>query len=46
MDYALRAPSSGYYAIVAAGLLLSLAVVASTMPLLSRMTGPAAARDE
>jgi hypothetical protein len=46
MKYDLHAPGPAYYAIVVAGLIASLAVIASTMPLLSRMTGPAAARYE
>ncbi len=42
----LRPPGTGYYLIVLAGLLISLAVIASTLPLLNRITGPEAARNE
>jgi hypothetical protein len=46
MKLDLRAPGPEYYLIVVAGLLASIAVIMSTMPLLSRMTGPASARAE
>jgi hypothetical protein len=46
MDYTLRAPGVGYYAAVAAGLIASLAIIASTLPLLRRITGPETARNE
>ncbi|GAA2873509.1 hypothetical protein Acy02nite_31260 [Actinoplanes cyaneus] len=46
MQYDLHAPDPAYYLIVAGGLLASVAVIMSTMPLLRRMTGPAAARNE
>ena len=46
MELSLRSPGGAYYAIVVAGLLASLAVIASTMPLLRRVTGPEAARNE
>jgi hypothetical protein len=39
-------PGIGYYLIVAAGLAASLGVIASTMPLLRRITGPETARNE
>jgi hypothetical protein len=42
----LRPPGDGYYLIVGAGLLASLAVIASTFPLLERITGPETARNE
>jgi hypothetical protein len=42
----LRAPGSGYYLIVAAGLAASLTVIASTFPLIQRITGPEIARNE
>ncbi len=42
----LIAPPVTYYAIVAGGLILSLAIIASTLPLLRRMTGPETARNE
>jgi hypothetical protein len=46
MDYTLHAPGVGYYAAVAAGLVASLAIIASTLPLLRRITGPETARNE
>jgi hypothetical protein len=45
-DYSIRAPGIQYYVIVLAGLASSLGVIASTMPLLRRMTGPETARNE
>jgi hypothetical protein len=42
----LRAPGPGYYLIVLAGLIISLGVIASTFPLLDRITGPEVARNE
>ena len=42
----LRPPGYGYYLIVLAGLLASLAVIACTFPLLERITGPETARNE
>jgi hypothetical protein len=42
----LVAPGPAYYGYVAAGLALSLAVIAATMPLLDRLTGPESARSE
>lgn len=42
----LHAPGAGYYAIVLTGLLFSLAVIASTLPLLRRITGPETARND
>ncbi|MEU0831178.1 FtsX-like permease family protein [Streptomyces sp. NPDC005969] len=44
--YSIRAPGIQYYAIVLAGLIASLGVIASTMPLLRRITGPETARNE
>jgi len=46
MDYSLSPPGLAFYAIVIAGLAGSLAVIASTLPLLRRITGPEAARNE
>lgn len=43
--YDLVAPGAAYYAVVVAGLLASLAIIASTLPLLRRITGPASARN-
>lgn len=42
----LRPPGAGYYLVVFAGLVISLSVIASTLPLLERITGPEAARNE
>jgi ABC-type uncharacterized transport system permease subunit len=46
MDYTLIAPGVGYYAIVVAGLAACLGIIASTLPLLERITGPETARTE
>jgi hypothetical protein len=46
LQYALRPPGVAYYVTVVAGLSLSLGVIASTMPLLRRITGPETARNE
>jgi hypothetical protein len=46
LDYTLRAPGAGYYLAVLAGLAASLGVIASTLPLLKRITGPETARNE
>jgi hypothetical protein len=42
----LQAPGAGYYGIVAAGLAASFAVIAATLPVLERITGPESARNE
>ncbi|MFJ4989761.1 FtsX-like permease family protein [Streptomyces sp. NPDC088732] len=44
--YSVQAPGIQYYAIVLTGLVASLGVIASTMPLLRRITGPETARNE
>ena len=46
MQYNLHAPGGGYYVIVAVGLAASLAIIASTLPLLERITGPETARND
>ncbi|MFF5228207.1 FtsX-like permease family protein [Dactylosporangium sp. NPDC000521] len=46
MDYTLHLPSLSYAAIVAGALLMSLAIIAATFPLLRRITGPETARSE
>jgi hypothetical protein len=46
MDYSLRPPGAGYYVTVVAGLTASLGVIAATLPLLRRITGPETARNE
>ncbi len=40
------APGAAYYVITGAGIALSLGIIASTMPLLRRITGPEVARNE
>jgi hypothetical protein len=42
----LVAPGAGYYVLTAVGIAASLAIIASTFPLLRRITGPEAARNE
>ncbi|HJQ00318.1 MAG TPA: FtsX-like permease family protein [Jatrophihabitans sp.] len=42
----LRLPGPEYYGLVLAGLVLSLAVIASSLPLLNRLNGPETARNE
>ncbi len=42
----MRSPGAAYYLSVLAGIILSLAIIASTLPLLDRITGPEAARAE
>jgi len=44
LDQILVAPGPQYYLIVAVGLIAALAIPASTLPMLSRITGPEAAR--
>jgi hypothetical protein len=46
MDYTLRPPGASYYLIVLAGLAAALGIIASTLPLLERITGPETARNE
>jgi hypothetical protein len=46
MDYTLVAPGVGFYAIVVVGLVACLGIIASTLPLLERITGPETARSE
>ncbi len=41
-----RAPGIAFYGIAVAGIALSLGIIAATMPLLRRMTGPEVARNE
>ena len=43
---ALQPLGAGYYILVAAGITASLAIIASTLPLLRRITGPETARNE
>jgi hypothetical protein len=46
MDYSLQPPGVAYYLIVVAGLAVSLGIIASTLPLLKRITGPETARND
>jgi hypothetical protein len=46
LDETLQPPGAQYYVIVAAGLVVALAIIASTLPLLRRITGPETARNE
>ncbi|MFD0526962.1 FtsX-like permease family protein [Kitasatospora arboriphila] len=45
MHYTLVSPGAVYYALVVVGLVASLGIIASTLPLLRRITGPEAARN-
>jgi hypothetical protein len=42
----LHAPGAGYYVAVGFGIALALAIIAATLPLLERITGPETARNE
>ncbi len=46
LHYSLIAPGAQYYLVVLAGLLASVGVIASTLPLLKRVTGPETARND
>ncbi|HEY2520323.1 MAG TPA: FtsX-like permease family protein [Streptosporangiaceae bacterium] len=46
LGYTLRPPGAGYYGIVLAGLAAALGIIAATLPLLKRMTGPEVARND
>ena len=46
LDQTLQAPNLSYYVLVIGGVLASLAIIASTLPLLARITGPETARNE
>jgi len=46
LNESLQPPGVGYYALVVAGLVLALAVIGSTLPLIERITGPDVARNE
>jgi hypothetical protein len=46
MEYTLATPGVGFYAIVIVGLAACLGIIASTLPLLERITGPETARSE
>jgi hypothetical protein len=46
LEYTLTAPGAAYYVIVIVGLAACLGIIASTLPLLERITGPETARSE
>jgi predicted lysophospholipase L1 biosynthesis ABC-type transport system permease subunit len=46
LNETLQPPSLVYYLLIIAGLLASIAVIASTLPLLNRITGPETARND
>ncbi|MFI5896164.1 FtsX-like permease family protein [Actinoplanes sp. NPDC051513] len=46
LDYSLHSPGPAYYLLVIGGLVASLGIIASTLPLLRRITGPETARNE
>ncbi|GAA2624309.1 FtsX-like permease family protein [Dactylosporangium fulvum] len=46
LDYTLLPPSASFYLLVVGGIAVSLAIIASTLPLLRRITGPETARNE
>ena len=46
LQYSLRPPGAEYYVIVLVGLAASLGIIAGTLPLLERITGPETARNE
>ena len=46
LNESLQPPSAGYYLSVAAGITLALGIIAATLPLLRRITGPETARNE
>jgi hypothetical protein len=45
-QYPMTAPGMAYYLLTAGGIVISLAIIAATFPLLARITGPEAARNE
>ena len=42
----LQSPGAGFYGVVVAGVVASLAIIASTLPVLRRISGPETARNE
>jgi hypothetical protein len=46
LEYSLHSPGLAYYLLVAGGLAASLGIIAFTLPLLRRLTGPESARNE
>jgi hypothetical protein len=45
-QYPMVAPGAAYYLLTAAGIIISLGIIAATFPLLARITGPEVARNE
>jgi hypothetical protein len=45
-QYPMAAPGMAYYLLTAGGIVISLAIIAATFPLLARITGPETARNE
>ena len=45
-QYPMVAPGAGYYLLTAAGIIVSLGIIAGTFPLLTRITGPEVARND
>jgi predicted lysophospholipase L1 biosynthesis ABC-type transport system permease subunit len=45
-QHSMVAPGAAYYLLTAGGILVSLGIIAATFPLLARITGPEAARNE
>jgi hypothetical protein len=45
-NYPMVAPGATYYLLTAAGIIISLGIIAATFPLLTRITGPEVARNE
>ncbi len=45
-QHPMAAPGMAYYLLTAGGIVISLAIIAATFPLLARITGPEAARNE
>jgi nucleoside diphosphate kinase len=46
LEYSLHAPGTAYYAMVGGGIVLALAIIMSTLPLLRRISGPEVARND
>jgi len=46
LDETLQAPTLQYYALIVTGVIVSFAIIASTLPLLARLTGPETARND
>ena len=45
-QHTMVAPGTAYYLLTAGGIVISLTIIAATFPLLARITGPEAARNE